>query len=80
MENNASELKSDIKNNMTSLKSDLKSDIKENKASHDNLASCVGTFDACIKKLDQLMHSVPNLVQTVSAKLTENSTNLKEMG
>ena len=26
------------------------------------------------------MHSVPDLVQTVSTKLSENSSNLKEMG
>ena len=78
-----SELKSDIAKNadkIVDLKSYLKSDIKEIKTSQDNLVGCVGTFDACIKKVEKLAMFVPDLVQTVTSKLSKNSNNLIEIG
>ena len=73
---NASALKAEIQNNA----SELKTGIKAIKASHDKITGYVRTFDACIKKVEQLTLSVPDLVQTVSTTLSENSSSLKKMG
>ena len=88
LKSDMTDLKSDMDNNssMTNLKLNLKLDIENTaknlkldmsnkiKASHDDLMSHVGTFDVRIKKVEKLTKSVPDLVQTVNTKLSENLT------
>ena len=92
IENNVSTLKSDIENSAIALKSDLKADIENSasalklvmsdiiRASHDNLLRHIGMFDGRIKEVEKAVKAVPDLVQTVHTKLSENSGNLERLG